>query len=89
MHNGSVEAFVGNQQVGASADNQDGVADGVCGRDRLDDFCLGGGTDVCLGGAAYLGGGQFAQQLFSHRLRIAGIVRAQDPPHVKVIETLW
>ena len=89
MHDGSVEAFVGNQEVGASTDNQNGVTGGVCGRDRLDDFCLGGGTDVGFGGAAYLGGGQFAQQLFSHRLRIAGVAGGQHSPRVKVTETLW
>ena len=73
MHDGSVEAFVGNQQVGASTDNQDGFACGVCGRDCFDNFCFGGGADVGLSGAAYLGGGQFAQQLFSHRLRIPSL----------------
>ena len=89
VHDGSVESRVGNQEVGASTDNQDGVTGGVCSGDCFDDFCLGGGTDVGFGGAAYLGGGQFAQQLFSHRLRIAGVAGGQHPPRVKVTETLW
>ena len=89
VHDGSVEAFVGNQQVGAASHDEYGFTCGVCSGDRLDDFCLGGSTDVGLGGAAYLGGGQFAQQLFSHRLRIPVVVRGQHPPHVKVTKTLW
>ena len=89
MHDGSVESRVGNQEVGASTDNQDGVTGGVCSGDCFDNFCFGSGADVGLSGAAYLGGGQFAQQLFSHRLRIPVDVRGQHPPRVKVTKTLW
>ena len=89
MHDGSVEAFVGNQQVGTAAHDEDGLACGVCSGDCFDNFCFGGGADVGLSGAAYLGGGQFAQQLFSHRLRIPVVVRGQHPPRVKVMKTLW
>ena len=89
MHDGSVEAFVGNQQVGAAAHDEDGFACGVCSGDCFDNFCFGGGADVGLSGATYLGGGQFAQQLFSHRLRIPVVMRGQHPPHVKVTKTLW
>ena len=89
MHDGSVEAFVGNQQVGAASHDEDGFACGVCSGDCFDNFCFGGGADVGLSGAAYLGGGQFAQQLFSHRLRIPVVVRGRHPPCVKVTKTLW
>ena len=89
VYDGSVEAFVGNQQVGAAAHDEDGFACGVCSGDCFDNFCFGGGADVGLSGAAYLGGGQFAQQLFSHRLRIPVVVRGQHPPRVKVTKTLW
>lgn len=85
MHDGSVEAFVGNQQVGAAAHNETGSPAASLRQNCFDNFCFGGGADVGLSRAAYLGGGgQFAQQLFSHRLRIPVVVRGQHPPYVKV-----
>ena len=66
------EPVVGNQQVGAAADDQQRLARGVGGADGVDDLRLGPGFNVLAGGAADSGRGQVGEESGSHPSTVAG-----------------
>ncbi len=68
-------AFVGNQEVGATADDQEFFTGSVGGPDGVDNFCLGAGLNiVARGGAANGSSGQFGKQRLGHQSSLTGFV---------------